>query len=104
MMRPKTPATAKNVISVTQLKGQSGANALAKAAILPTVNAALVVHAYQDNLLGGETSLDGLAHGLTASMDRSKGGDLSTLEDMLIGQATALQTIFASLAKRASSA
>ena len=101
MTRPKTPAPAKNVISVTQLEGQSGANALAKAAILPTLNAALVVHAYQDNLLGWETSLDGLAHGLTASMERSKGGDLSTLEDMLIGQATALQTIFTSLARRA---
>ena len=103
MKKPKTPAPAppKNVINVTQLEGQSGANALAKAAILPTLNAALVVHAYQDNLLGWETSLDGLAHGLTASMERSKGGDLSTLEDMLIGQATALQTIFTSLARRA---
>ena len=107
MTRPKTPAPApapappKNVISIIQLEGQSTANSLAQAAIRPNVNAALVVHAYQDNLLGRETGLDGLAYGLTASMDRSKGGDLSTLEDMLIGQATALQTIFTSLAKRA---
>ena len=105
MTRPKTPAPAPappaNRISVVQLEGQSTANSLAQAAIRPNVNAALVVHAYQDNLLGRETGLDGLAYGLTASMDRSKGGDLSTLEDMLIGQATALQTIFTSLAKRA---
>ena len=105
MTRPKTPAPArappKNVISIIQLEGQSTANSLAQAAIRPNVNAALVVHASQDNLLGRETGLDGLAFGLTASMDRSKGGDLSTLEDMLIGQATALQTIFTSLALRA---
>ena len=105
MTRPKTPAPArappKNVISIIQLEGQSTANSLAQAAIRPNVNAALVVHAYQDNLLGRDTGLDGLAYGLTASMDRSKGGDLSTLEDMLIGQATALQTIFTSLALRA---
>ena len=101
MTRPKTPAPPANRISIIQLEGQSTANSLAQAAIRPNVNAALVVHAYQDNLLGRDTGLDGLAYGLTASMDRSKGGDLSTLEDMLIGQATALQTIFTSLAKRA---
>ena len=101
MTRPKTPAPPANRISIIQLEGQSTANSLAQAAIRPNVNAALVIHGYQGNLLGRDTGLDGLAFGLTASMDRSKGGDLSTLEDMLIGQATALQTIFTSLAKRA---
>ncbi len=35
------------------------------------------------------------------SMARVRDGDLTTIEGMLVGQATALQTIFTSLAKRA---
>ena len=103
MTKPKKPAPAPmaNHLPVTKLDDESPVHALAKAALLPTANAALLIHGYQGNLLGKETSLAGLASGLTASMDRSKGGDLSTLEDMLIGQATALQTIFTSLALRA---
>ena len=77
------------------------AQALANAAIRPTVNAAVLVHGYQGNLLGKETSLGGLIDGLAASIKRTQDGDLSTMEAMLIGQATALQTIFTSLALRA---
>lgn len=73
----------------------------ARMALLPSINAAVVMDAYQGNLLGADTSLEGLVQGLKASMKRSKNGDLYTLEAMLIGQATALQSIFASLARRA---
>jgi hypothetical protein len=43
-----------------------------------------------------------LIESLQEATDKTKAGDLSNLEAMLIGQATALQTMFTSLAKRAS--
>ena len=57
--------------------------------------------AYQGNL-AGEVNLMALIESLQESTDKTKAGDLSNLEAMLIGQATALQTMFTSLAKRAS--
>lgn len=105
MTKPKkpapVPAPVPNHLPIDKRAGETFPQALANAAIRPTVNAALVVHSFQSNLLGEETSLRGLVDGLAVSMDRSKGGDLSTLEAMLIGQATALQSIFTSLALRA---
>ena len=105
MTRPKKPAPVPapdaNHLPVDRRDGESMAQALANAAIRPTVNAAVLVHGYQGNLLGKETSLGGLIDGLAASMKRTQDGDLSTMEAMLIGQATALQTIFTSLALRA---
>jgi len=101
MTKPKKPAPAPNHLPVNRLDGEFTPHVLAKAALLPSANAALVIHGYQGNLLGKEADMAGLMDGLAASMKRSKDGDLSTLEAMLIGQATALQTIFSSLALRA---
>jgi hypothetical protein len=60
-----------------------------------------VIEAYQVNLMGKDVDLGELVAGLSESCKDVKGGDLSTLEAMLIAQATALQTMFASLARRA---
>ena len=95
------PAREPNAIPVTQRGGESVGQALANAAAHPAVNASIVMRAYQGNLLTMDTSIEGLVNSLTATMDDSKGGDLSTLEAMLIGQAAALQTIFTSLAVKA---
>lgn len=75
--------------------------AVAEVALNPAVNAATVVDTYQKNIMGDDVDTDALVATLRASMDRSVAGDTSGLEAMLIGQATALQTIFVSLAKRA---
>ena len=95
------PALEPNAIPVTHRSGESVGQALANAAVHPAVNASIVMRAYQGNLLTMDTSIEGLVNSLTATMDDSKGGDLSTLEAMLIGQATALQTIFTSMAVKA---
>ncbi|GAC1357351.1 MAG: hypothetical protein NVSMB34_11930 [Variovorax sp.] len=73
----------------------------ASMALHPSINAAVVVDGYQGNLQGPNISLKGLVDGLSASVNRSREGELFTLESMLIGQATALETIFTSLARRA---
>jgi hypothetical protein len=87
-------------LSIPRTPEQSEAQAMAHAALNPAVNAAVLIDTYQANLLG-DVDTDALVARLRTSMEKSAAGDLSGLEAMLIGQATALQTIFVSLAKRA---
>ncbi len=73
----------------------------ARMAVRPSLNGAVVIHAYQANIMGKEADLNVLIDQLRGTFAEVKGGDLHTLEAMLISQATALQTIFTSLARRA---
>ena len=73
----------------------------AQFSLLPSLNAAIVINAYQGNLLGSGSDMFTMINGLRDTFNGVKSGDLDVLEAMLIGQATALQTIFTSLAKRA---
>ena len=70
-------------------------------ALLPSLNSACVIQAYQGNILGKDTNINLLVDELRETFKKAKTGDLHTMEAMLIGQATALQTIFTSLACRA---
>lgn len=65
-------------------------------------NAAGVIEAYQKNLCGQDLGVDPVLVALSDRVNGITGGDLQALESMLFSQATALQTIFASLARRAS--
>ena len=101
MTKAKTPASNAKTLQLTRPPEQTTAQALSRAALRPSINGASVIQAYQGNLMGKEVDLDELVAGLADSCRRVKDGDLSTLEAMLISQATALQTMFASLARRA---
>jgi hypothetical protein len=76
--------------------------AIAKASTLPAINAALVVDAFQSNIMGKDVNLNELVTDLHMKAKEVNDGNLSTMEAMLVGQATALQTMFTHLAKRAS--
>ena len=71
-------------------------------ALLPSVNAAAVIEAYQGNVVGKDADMGAMIERLRDTFTEVKGGELDNLEAMLISQATALQTIFTSLARRAS--
>ena len=73
----------------------------ARLAVSPSLNGATVIQAYQGNVMGKDVELGGLIDQLRDTFTEVKGGDLHALEAMLISQATALQTIFTSLARRA---
>ena len=73
----------------------------ARLAASPSLNGATVIQAYHGNVMGKDVELGGLIDQLRDTFTEVKGGDLHTLEAMLISQATALQTIFTSLARRA---
>ena len=72
-------------------------------ALQPSVNAAAVIQSYTGAMFGKEPDINVLIDGLRDSFKTVKDGDLSSLEAMLVGQATALQSLFTSLARRAQS-
>ncbi len=75
----------------------------AQMALQPSVSAAAVIQSYTGAMFGKEPDINVLIDGLRDSFKTVKDGDLSSLEAMLVGQATALQTLFTSLARRAQS-
>jgi hypothetical protein len=99
--KDKSAATNPKALDLRGTIGQTEAQVIAAAALAPAINAASVVDAYQNDILGNGADLNALVAGLKQTTDKANAGDLSSLEGMLIGQATALQTIFTSLAKRA---
>ena len=66
----------------------------------PAVNAGTVMQSYGGHL-GREVDLMSMISAIQGATQRVKAGDLSDLEAMLVSQATALQTIFTNLARRA---
>ncbi|VTU36857.1 hypothetical protein H6CHR_04812 [Variovorax sp. PBL-H6] len=66
----------------------------------PAVNAGSVMQSF-GNHLGEDVSLMSMIEAIQGATKRVKDGDLSDLEGMLVSQATALQTIFTNLARRA---
>ena len=75
---------------------------MADLTVSPFLNGGMVVQALTTNLLGEDaTGITEVVESLRDSARKASDGDLSTLEAMLISQATALQTIFASYARRA---
>ena len=99
-----TNAKQKSGSSVVQLEvapGKTPEQLRTGVALLPSFNGAAVMQAYQGNVTGKDPDLKTLADGLCATFAEVKAGDLGGVEAMLISQATALQTIFTSLARRA---
>ena len=73
----------------------------ARMAVTPSFNGAAVIQAYQGSIMGEDVGLKELIGQLRATSTEVKGGDLHSLKAMLVSQATALQTIFTSLSRRA---
>ena len=73
----------------------------ARLALMPSLNGAAVIHAYQGGIMGKDVDMNLMVEHLRTTFTEVKEGDLHTMEAMLISQATALQTIFTSLARRA---
>ena len=73
----------------------------ARLALMPSLNGVTVMQAYQGNVMGKDVDVNLMVERLRDTFTEVKGGDLHTMEAMLISQATALQTIFTSLARRA---
>jgi hypothetical protein len=98
---PKTELNSVTKKQKPQLQSdKTPAQCKAQLALHPVTNAAAVIASYQNNVQGKDVDFEELAKGLLTTVGNVKDGDLSSLEAMLIGQATALQAIFTSLARR----
>lgn len=91
-----------NTLKVTLREGEEMGAVMADLLISPELNAGIVSHAFTENTLGQDVAgVTHLVDSLKSSTGRVNEGDLSTLEAMLVSQATALQAIFTSYARRA---
>jgi hypothetical protein len=70
-------------------------------AVSSSINNASVMDSFQANLMGKDAEILGMISMLEKHAKEVNQNDLSSLESMLIGQAIALQSIFASLSRRA---
>jgi len=89
------------VLRIEKDPGESMEKVKARASLSPAINAAAAADAFQGNVLGKDADLREVVEALQSSMRKANTGDLTDLENMLIGQANALQTMFVSLARRA---
>lgn len=92
--------TEKSIV-IQKAPDMTTSQAMARAALKPSLNASILIDEYQGNILGRNIEIDDLARALSDNMGKVNNGDLTVIEAMLVGQATALQTIFTNLAKRA---
>jgi hypothetical protein len=99
--KPAAPPRNPQTLPIVCKQDESMPVAKAKAATKASINAMLVVNAFQGNIMGKDVDVGELVTTMQTKFQRVSDGDLSTLEAMLVGQATALQTIFTSLAMRA---
>jgi hypothetical protein len=98
---PKKSVPKAAEVTLVAQSNESDGLTMARAALSPSLNAAIAAHSYQKNLLGDDVPLMNLADALRLQSKEVHDGDLSGLESMLVGQAVALQSIFTSLVRRA---
>lgn len=65
------------------------------------IQSAAVMQSYQKNVMGSGVDFEVLVKGIMGTCTQVNGGNLQTMEAMLVSQATALQTIFTDLARKA---
>jgi hypothetical protein len=95
----RNPAT----LQIPQTPTETSEQAKARAALRPSVNAVMAIDAFKGNLMGDDVDLGTMVETLQTTIADVSGGDLGKLEAMLVAQATALQTMFTSMARRAAS-
>jgi hypothetical protein len=99
------PATGKRklVAKFPEPADQEKADASAKLTLEPSVHGAIVALDYLKSNFAEELDVGALVASLEVSIQDLVAGDMKRAEAMLFGQATALQTIFTNLARRANS-
>ena len=89
------------VLPLTRTPTETPEQAKARAALRPSINAVLTIDAFRGNLMGDDVDMGTMVESLQSTIKNVQGGDLSRMEAMLVSQATALQTMFTSLTRRA---
>lgn len=90
-----------SALELEGVRGDTQSELKSRAVLRPAINSLLVINSLE-NLVDKDTDKALMLEALQNSMQEVKSGHLACLEAMLIGQATALQSLFSSLAMRAS--
>lgn len=98
-MSRETPKDTSPALPATPMKPTD--HQKASGAMDPSINAVLALDAYKGNVTGDNVDTAEMVMCLRSTIQEIQKGDLSTLEAMLVSQATALQTMFTSIARRA---
>ena len=93
-----------NALQVQRHPAETEGEALASAALRPTVQAALTLRECNKSFGFGETSLNRLVEDLGKQCELASQGDLKRAEAQLAAQAHTLDTVFHSLVRRATTA
>lgn len=97
--KPPATAPANQTATAEEIaEKQRHAGLLATSAIM---NGAAVIHPLQKNLIGADATTDGIYEALSDKLKSLQAGDMTAIESMLLSQAVSLQTIYASLARKA---
>ncbi len=100
MTKPtKAPTPANNTLRVTAPPGEDAKVTMARAALRPSVRAAITAQTYSRHV--GELDLGALVDELAAQSRAASKGDMGRPEAMLMSQAHTLEAIFHELARRA---
>lgn len=99
----KSDKKAQSASLLAGIGGETEAVAKGRAALRPDVNALLIIDTFKGNFMGQNVDVSLMMTSLQNSIQEVKDGNLSHLEAMLLGQATALQSMFTSFAIKASS-
>lgn len=100
MTKQQKPRNDPKVYELGVHPGEHESEALGRSSVGAAFNAAASMQSFQGHM-GGTPSLMATIGEVQRITDAIKGGDLSGLEAMLVGQAISLQTIYTSLARRA---
>jgi hypothetical protein len=101
VMKTAPPKRNHDQLVVRQGPGETQADALAKTALRPAIQAALTVQAFNSKEMFGEADINTLVGSLAEQCTLANGGDLSQSEALLVAQAHSLDVIFNTLARRA---
>ena len=93
-----TPPRDPKTLPMEGKQGDTIVQAKARAATKASVNAVIVVDAFQSNIIGKDVDVGELVADMQTKFEAVNAGDMTNIENMLVGQATALQTMFTEVA------
>ncbi|VTY35599.1 Uncharacterised protein [Xylophilus ampelinus] len=100
-MKPAQSAADPKALQLPRRPGEGDAEGYGRALSDPALNAACVMTPFGGYMTDGQLSVVACMDQVRQITERVKAGDLGDIEEMLVSQAAALQTMFVNLARRA---
>jgi hypothetical protein len=96
------PTTKQTILTIDPQPGEPFDQTVAKALLQPSMLGSAVIDAYKNGFQGEALKIMQTQEVLAKSIEQLQAGDFSKVDEMLLSQASALEMMFTSLARRAS--